>query len=300
LKQQIMRKIRILIKPYYLFIAPAIIYILLVTLYPVVYGFLLSLTNIKYNRKGGSFIGIANYIQLIKWDLLPVVLVNSFIFTVGVVGISVILGLCVALALNRIQTARTAIRTLLMSPWVLPTVLVGLIFRMMFDSSKMGIINSIILLLGFKQIRWFASPMLAMMVIILSFSWKGVAFASVFLLAALQTVDEELYEQGKIDGTSPWQSLRYITLPLIRPQLTIVLILLTVGTLNEVDIIMSVTSGGPGRATETLAMTIYREAFTFYNASFGAAISMFLLLLNLLLTVFYFFILRQRGQLTID
>jgi ABC-type sugar transport system permease subunit len=119
------------------------------------------------------------------------------------------------------------------------------------------------------------------------------------LLAGLQTVPEDVYEQGDIDGINAWQSLVHITLPLIRPQMAIVVIMITIGSLNQIDSILSITRGGPGRATETLAMAIYREGFTFFDASFAATLSMLLLLLNLVLTIFYFYALRQKGELIV-
>jgi ABC-type sugar transport system permease subunit len=163
----------------------------------------------------------------------------------------------------------------------------------------MGLLNILLQYIGLSKVHWLIDPRLAMSAVIAAFTWRTIAFGTVVLLAGLQAVPAELYEAAQMDGIRPHQSFLYITLPYLKSQILVVLILVSANALTKVDAIMSVTRGGPGRATETLAMAIYKEGFEFLNAGFAASISMFVLLINIVITVIYFLVIgRDRGELS--
>jgi multiple sugar transport system permease protein len=287
------------IKPYHLFIAPAFIYILLISIYPLLYGIRISFTNLRYDRRGMEWIGLANYVDFFQWEHFLPILRQSLVFLGFSVLITVVFGLFFALALNKQYWGQTAARLLAIMPWVLPAVIVGVVFQLIFSSSKMGLLNVFLRYLGAGKVTWLIDPNLAMAAVIFSFTWRTLAFSTVVLLAGLQAVPEELYEAAQIDGINSLQSFIYITLPYLRTQITVVLVLTSANALTKVDAIMSVTRGGPGRATETLAMSIYREGFEFLNAGFAASISTVVLIMNAVITVLYFYLVgRSRGELS--
>lgn len=288
-----------ILKPYHYFIAPAFIFILFVSIYPLLYGFGISLTNLRYDRKTVNFIGLDNYLNFFSWEYFPQILGNSLIYLFFSLFITLVFGTIFALALNQKYRGRVFARTVSVLPWVLPAVIVGVVFQLMFSSSKMGLLNSFLLVFGLESIRWLTEPAIAMIAVIITFSWRTMAFGTIVILAGLQTVPPELYEVSKIDGIGPVNSFRYITLPYLKAQILVVLVMVSAGALNQVDSIMSVTGGGPGRSTEILALAIYREGFEFLKAGFAASISMFVLFINICITVFYFIVLgRKEGDFT--
>jgi multiple sugar transport system permease protein len=281
------------------FIAPAFIYILIISIYPLLYGLRISFTDLRYDQRGAEWIGISNYESLFKWDHFIQVLGNSLVFLIFSLVVTLAFGLLFAMSLNQNRRGQIIVRMIAIMPWVLPAVVVGVVFQLIFSSSKMGLLNVLLQYIGLTKIHWLIDPRLAMAAVISAFTWRTIAFATVVLLAGLQAVPLELYEAAQIDGIKSYQSFLYITLPFLKSQILVVLILVSANALTKVDAIMSVTRGGPGRATETLAMAIYKEGFEFLNAGFAASISMFVLMINIGITVIYFFVIgRDRGELS--
>jgi multiple sugar transport system permease protein len=185
-------------------------------------------------------------------------------------------------------------RSIAILPWIIPAVIIGLMFQQLFNGSRLGIMNTLIAEFGFAARGWLSSPAEAMAVMILATVWRGVPLSIILQLGGLQTIDRQLYEAAAIDGAGRWQTLRHVTLPSLKPILTINLILATAGTLNHVDIPLALTGGGPGRATEVLALSIYKQGFEQLDAGYAAAIATLILVLNLALTIAYLRILRSR------
>jgi multiple sugar transport system permease protein len=189
---------------------------------------------------------------------------------------------------------RRFMRSVAILPWVIPAVIIGLMFQQLFNGSRLGIMNTVIGYFGFPSRSWLSTPTDAMVVMIGALVWRGVPLSIILQLGGLQTIREELYEAAAIDGATKWQMLRYVTIPSLRPILLINLIFATSGTLNHIDIPLSLTGGGPGRATEVLALSLYKQGFQQLDAGLAATIGTVILIINLVMIVAYLRILRTR------
>ncbi len=279
---------------YLYFIAPAVILVLAMTAYPAVYGVYVSFTNRHLAFTESRFVGLANYVRLLEWQALPQVLGNTAIF-VGAVGVlQLAFGLFIALLLDRQVRGRRLMRSIAILPWVIPSIIVALVFQQFFSGSRLGIMNTLVSHLGIPNQSWFSNPTVAMIIMILVLVWRATPLSVMLQLSGLQTVPRELYEAAGIDGASPWQQLRHITLPSLRPILLINVIMVTSGTLNHVDIPLALTGGGPGRATEVLALSIYKQGFEVLDVAYASTISTVILALNLVLTLVYLRVLGYR------
>jgi multiple sugar transport system permease protein len=279
---------------YLFFITPAILVVLAFTAYPAIYGVFISLTNMDLAYPDWKVIGFGNYVHLFTWSALPQIAGNTVVFVGSVVVLQISLGLLIALLLNRAVFGRRIMRSIAILPWVIPAVIIGLMFQQLFNGSKLGIINTVIGYFGLPSRGWLSDPTQAMIIMILSLVWRGVPLSIILQLGGLQTISRELYEAAAIDGATRWQALRYITIPSLRPILLINLILATSGTLNHIDIPLALTGGGPGRATEVLALSIYKEGFQQLDAAYASTIATVILLINLVLTLAYLRLLRSR------
>jgi ABC-type sugar transport system permease subunit len=288
-----MKRGRIGQKAYIFFISPAIVYLLVFTIYPSVFGVGLSFTNYHFAYTASNFTGIANYIQFLRWPDLPQVMINTLVFVSVVVFFQITLGLLIALVLNQPLWGRKAMRTVSILPWVLPGFIIGLLFRQIFSSSKYGLLNMIIEAFGMEPQKWLADPKTAMILLIVSLIWKGTALSVILELSGLQTIPQEFTDAAKIDGASGIQRFFRITIPMLRNTLLINLIMASSGTFNHLDIPFTLTEGGPGHSTEVLALTMYKQGFQVLNASFAATIGSVILIINIVLTIVYLKILQN-------
>jgi multiple sugar transport system permease protein len=279
---------------YVLFIGPAIAVVLAFTAYPALYGVLISFTNMHFAYPDWKFVGLANYVHFFTWSALPQVATNTLIFVASVVALQLSLGLLIALLLNRAIFGRRLMRSIAILPWIIPAVIIGLMFQQLFSGSRLGIMNTLIGYFGFDTRSWLSNPTEAMTVMVLSLVWRGVPLSIILQLGGLQTIGKDLYEAAAIDGASRWQVLRYITIPQLKPILLINAILATAGTLNHVDIPIALTGGGPGRATEVLALSLYKQGFQQLDAAYASTIATVILVINLVLTIAYLRLLRSR------
>lgn len=282
---------------YLFFIMPAVVLVLGLTAYPALYGVLVSFTNLNFGYATSKFVGFDNYVRLATWPALPQVLFNTAVFVTSVVALQLSIGLLAALLLNRAVFGRGLVRSIAILPWVIPGIIIALMFQQFFSGSRLGIMNTVFSVFGLESRTWFSNPTELMLVLILAVVWRGVPLSIILQLGGLQTINKELYEAASIDGASRWQMLRFITIPSLRPILLINVIMATSGTLNHVDIPLALTGGGPGRSTEVLALSIYKQGFEVLDASYASTIATVILLLNLLLTIVYLRVLRARDEL---
>jgi ABC-type sugar transport system permease subunit len=281
---------------YIIYTIPAILLVLAFTAYPAVYGIWMSFTDIHLSYPGWSYVGIENYQRLLSWPPLSGILLNTFIFLLFVVAIQIIVGLIVALALNEIKVFRRFFRSMAILPWVLPPVIIALTYRQFFSGSQLGFMNVILADMGLPARSWLANPIEAMAILIGVMGWRGFALTVILQLGGLQTINHALYEAASIDGANAWQKFRYITLPSLKPILLINLILVTAGVLNHVDIPLGLTSGGPGRATEMISLTLYKQGFQLLDTAFAATIATVMLAVNLALTIIYIKLLKGKDN----
>lgn len=278
------------------FITPAVLVVLAFTAYPAIYGVFISFTNMHFAYPDWRVVGFDNYLRFFSWSALPQIAFNTFVFVGSVVVLQLSLGLSIALLLNKAIFGRRLFRSIAILPWVIPAVIIGLMFQQLFSGSQLGIMNTVIGYFGFEPRSWLSSPAEAMMVMIFSLVWRGVPLSIILLLGGLQTIGKELYEAASIDGASRWQQLRFITIPSLKPILLITIILVTSGTLNHIDIPLALTGGGPGRATEVISLSLYKQGFQVLDAAYASTIATVVLLINLVLTIVYLRLLRRRDD----
>ena len=263
---------------------PALLILMLVFAYPILRAFWQSLFVQNLGTQlNPEFTGATNFARMAQDGRFWRTMLNSAVFTFSSVFLELILGMGIALVLNQQFRGRGAVRTIAILPWALPTALIALGWTWIFND-QYGIVNDILLRFGLIKtgINWLGDPTLAMIAVILADVWKTTPFISILLLAGLQSISNDLYEAQAIDGASPWQSFRQITLPLLMPQVVIALLFRLAQAFGIFDLISVMTGGGPGGATETVSLYIYATIMRYLDFGYGAA----LVVVTFLLLVF--------------
>lgn len=263
---------------------PALLVLGLVFIYPIVRAFWLSwFTENLGTQLQPVFAGLSNYQRMLGDGRFWQSLSNTATFTVISVLLELLLGLGVALVLNKSFWGRGAVRTAAIIPWALPTAVMGLAWAWIFND-QYGVVNDLLLRLGLidRGINWLGTPTLAMVALIVADVWKTTPFISIILLAGLQSISEDLYEAHRLDGASPWQSFTQITLPLLMPQILIALLFRFAQSFGIFDLVQVMTGGGPAGSTETVSIYIYSTVMRYLDFGYGAA----LVVVTFLLLVF--------------
>lgn len=276
------------------FILPAIAYLIAIKAYPTLNGIYVSFTNLNFLYPTSSFVGLENYRKFFAHPDTPLVIMNTVVFVGSVTFLQVTIGLGAAVLLNRGLAGTRLIRSIAITPWIIPPVIIAVMFQQIFNGSKLGLINSIIAFFGQPAHAWLSNPREAMAVMILTVAWRGLPLSIILQLGALQTISKELLEAAIVDGAGRWQQFRHVVLPTILPILLINIVMVTSGTLNHIDIPLKLTGGGPDRATEVLALTMYLQGFDALDAGYASTLATLILLLNFGLTAVYIRILQAR------
>ena len=258
----------------YLLVAPLLLWLGATLVYPLLSAIALSFRDVGIIGTEGAFIGPANYVGLFDDTAFLKALGRSLIWVAANAVVQTILALLAALVLAETFPGVKVARTWIILTWIVPTIVVVIIWRWLLSTSG-GMINPLLVQLGIldRPVGFFASSTSAMVMVILINSWRWFPFVAVLLLAAIQRIPEDLYEAAAIDGASPWQRFRYVTWPLIQPTLFVLGIVGTLLSFNVFDVIWLLTAGGPGSATTTLPVLIYQTAFKAYRLSDAAAMS---------------------------
>lgn len=275
----------------YLLPAPAIAVLLALTIYPLIYAIKLSLQGQSGNWTWQNFTRLAGDHFFLS------ALAHTVFYAAVALTFEFLIGLALALLLNTQMRARSIFRSLLLLPMMLPAVVVGVVWRLMLNSN-FGAVNGTLKMFGIntEALTWTASPKLAMASVIMADVWQWTPFVFLILLAGLQAVPQEAYEAALVDGANVWQTFRHVTLPLLKPAILIVLLLRTMDLLRVFDQIFILTEGGPGFATETVSLYIYRTAFRFSNFGYAAAMSFVLLLITNVISIGYIRLLRTQER----
>jgi multiple sugar transport system permease protein len=276
----------------YLLIAPTMAVLLALSIYPLIYSIRISLQT---ESAAGVHWSLQNFTRLVSDTFFLTALGHTFVYAAAALTIEFLLGLFLALLLNDRIRGRGIFRAALLAPMMLPAVVVGVIWRLMLNPN-FGAVNGTLKNLGLKTeaLTWTASPRLAMASVIMADVWQWTPFMFLILLAGLQAIPQEPYEAARIDGSSAWQTFRHITLPLLKPAILIALLLRTMDLLRVFDQIFILTEGGPGFATETVSLYIYRTAFRFSNFGYAAAMSFVLLIITNAISAGYIRLLQTR------
>jgi multiple sugar transport system permease protein len=276
----------------YLLIAPTLAVLLALSIYPLIYAVKISLQT---DSGAGVRWSLQNFTRLAADDFFRSALAHTIIYTIIALTFEFLLGLGLAVLLNRAMRGRSLFRAALLVPMMLPPVVVGVVWRLMLNPN-FGAINGTLKGVGLntEALTWTASPTLAFASVIIVDIWQWTPFMFLILLAGLQAIPEEPYEAALIDGSSAWQTFRHITLPLLKPAILIALLLRTMDLLRVFDQIFILTEGGPGSATETVSLYIYRTAFRFSDFGYAAAMSFVLLLLTNVISLLYIRLLQRQ------
>jgi multiple sugar transport system permease protein len=252
---------------------PVVIYLLLSQAYPFINAFYTSLTD-KTIGVAGNFIGFQNYVQLVNDPVFWQTVKSSFIFTIGAIVLKLVFGMIMALVLNQEIRFLNLWRALLFLPWTISTIVTVLMFQFMFSSTG-GIFNVILMRSGLIQlpIDWLGTPLMAMFSVILVNVWRGTPFFGISILSGLQAVPKEQYEAAEMDGANSIQRFLYITLPSIRNVVLLVIVVSTIWTLNDFQIIWVLTRGGPVNSTQVFSTLTYTMAFLNLDLAKGIAVS---------------------------
>ncbi len=238
-----------------------------------------------------------------QWQIanpdLPGILWITLLFVVSSVVLQLTLGLLVALALHRGMLRGlpgvSFVRVVILCSWIVPGVASGIVWQLMFNEASYGFLNALLKMIGLSPVAWLSDPQIAIWSAVIANVWRGTAFSMILLYAGLLVIPRSLYEAAAVDGATALKQLWYITLPQLRPILLINTILISIFTLNSFDLILPLTGGGPGRATEVLALYAYNTIFRNFDLSNGAVLAVLLLLISLVFTFFYVRLLPKEG-----
>jgi multiple sugar transport system permease protein len=275
-----------------LFIAPALAVLLSLSIYPLIYSVTISL---QQETVSGAKWSLQNFARLATDGFFLTAMAHTFVYAIAALTCEFLLGLGLALILHNQIHGRGLFRASLLVPMMLPTVVVGVVWRLMLNPN-FGAVNGTLKQLGIntESLTWTASPRLAMLSVIAVDVWQWTPFVFLVLLAGLQAIPQEPYEAALIDGSSRWQTFLHVTLPLLKPSILIVLLLRTMDLLRVFDQIFILTEGGPGFATETISLYIYRTAFRFFDFGYAAAMSFVLLALTNVISAAYIRLLQGK------
>ncbi len=274
-----------------LFIAPAAIGFLAFYLAPALRGIWFSLTD--QNLVGsGTFIGVDNYTKMLGDPLFWNALVVTLWYVVINIGVQTVLAIGIAVLMHRL-TRSALIRGIILLPYLVANVVVALVWFWMMDYST-GIINVVIDALGGDRVAFFGNEVLAIPTIALINVWRYVGYTALLIFAGLQTIPNELYEAGALDGASEARMFRSITLPLLRPVLALVLVITVVGSFQIFDTVAVTTTGGPVNATRVIYYYIYQQSFERFDLGYASAMSVFLLVVLAVVAYFQLKIMRSN------
>lgn len=280
------------------FLTPAIAFLLLFFGYPIIKNVTMSLqeyTTKTFYTGEAPFVGVDNYIAVIRSSVFTTALLNTVLFTVGSIIGQFTIGLALAIFFKKRFPLSGVMRSLLLLPWLLPMIVSSAIWKWMLDKDS-GVINQVLGLLHLDAVPWLTSTSVALIAVIMVNIWLGIPFNMTILYSGLQDIPDELYEAAALDGAVGWKAFRNVTWPLLRPVVSVVLILGVVYTLKVLDIILGLTGRGPSNATETLATQSYKLSFANFEFGEGAALGNILVIIALVFALVYLRVSRSSNQ----
>ncbi len=283
-------------KPFPLLI-PLIVVLAGLFIYPMVEVVRYSFTNIKFGKETFDYT-LNSYSAVISDRFFLSTLGVTTIFVFFSVLFQLLNGFIIAFALYMGEKLKVKgsvfVRTCVIVSMAIPGVIIGVIWRMIFDESPAGIVNYYIKAIGVGSVRFLTDPNIALVSVIIANIWRGTASSMILIYAGLKTVPESTLEAGAVDGANGSQLVTKIIVPSIKPIVLICGLLSIIGTFNTFDMIMSLTGGGPAKATEVLALSSYNEIFTNFNLGRGSAIAVIILLINLVMAGIYFYLNKKE------
>ena len=271
-------------RAYLKYLAPTMLVIFLLTLVPIAVTVGLSLTSLSYrSAKPTEFVGLQNYVRLFSDDRFLNSIPISIILIVVPVAVQLVFGFIVAIVMNEKLPWMGWLRLVFVAPMVLPPIVMGLMWRILF-TPQLGGVNYFLSLIGVAGPNWLSNPAFALVAVIVAAVWGWTPFVGLMFLTSMQTFPVDVYEAARIDGASWSQSIRYITLPLLRPTIFVVGVFRVIEALAIFPIIFILTNGGPAGATETVNFYGYVSGFNFLRVGYASAIMVFFFAMLMLIT----------------
>ncbi len=283
----------------WLLVGPAVAVMAVVAFFPIANALWLSLheINLRYPYLGQPFIGVENFARILGdsrfWNALRV----TTIFAAVSVAAELVLGMLVALLMNRPFRGRGLVRASVLVPWALTTVVMARMWAWIYDS-EYGVLNALLQRLGLidHYVAWVADHRVALWAAIGADVWKTTPFMALLLLAGLQTIPDELHEAARVDGASAWTRFWTVVLPLLKPTILVALLFRTLDAVRVFDLIFVLTGGGPGFATESMSVYTYRVLFQNLDFGYGSALSVVNFLYVMLISFIYIRILGAKVE----
>ncbi len=273
----------------YIFLTPALLVIFAVVVYPFVYNIVLSLSNMSMTHfRDWRLVGFAQYKKVFTEPIFYSVFLKTVIWTVVNVFFHVVIGVFLAVLLNRNLPGKSVYRTLLIIPWAVPQYITALTWRGMFNY-EYGAVNLFLSkFLHLPMIQWLKHPFYAFVACIITNVWLGFPFMMVIAYGGLQAIPRELYDAAEVDGATAWQKFWKITVPYLKPVMTPAIILGIIWTFNNLNVVWLVSNGGePSDKTHILVSYVYKAAFNLYRYGYAAALSMVIFLILLIFAVLF-------------
>lgn len=280
-----------------LFLAPALLFFLITSVYPLLYSLYLSFFswNMSIPNSQPVFVGLENYVGLIDNSEFISSVQRTIIFVGVAVTVEFLLGMVLALLATSRVKAMGLVRVVFLFPLMMTPVVAGILWRTLFHSSY-GVINYLIGFLGIPAQSWLGTPDQALAAVITVEIWQQLPVVVFVLAAGIQSLPIDLYKAAKVDGASAWQTFRYITLPLLRPVIIVVLLLRIMDAFKVFDIVFTLTQGGPAQSTEVLTMLIYKQGLKFFQIGHASAMSWVFLVFIFIISFFFIRELQSDGK----
>jgi len=272
----------------YILLLPAFTILGYILIYPMINNIVLSLFDWRFtNPNKKTYVGLANYFRMFTSDpTFANSIMFTFKFTIFTILGELVVGLLVALLLNNDIKGRQFLAALYLLPYTLAPIAVGLCWRLIW-AEDYGIINYLLSILGIDKVSWLAGNTTAIISVIIPEIWRSVPFVTLMIMAGLTSISNEMYEAAKVDGANVFQRFLRITLPLLVPTITIVLVFETVFKLRVFDLVFALTGGGPGSKTLPIGVYVYRSFFRYFEGGYASALSVFLLVVGGVISLIY-------------
>ncbi len=268
----------------YLYLSPAGLFLIIFIYLPVLSAFLLGF--FKWNiREQSEFVGLQNYLAIFSSEEFWNALKNTLMFTLGTVPVSMLLGLILALLINRLLILRALWRTVFFLPVTATLVAMAIVWQLIFHPDY-GMLNNVLNLLGLRSQNWLNDPATAMLSVVIVFNWSHTGYNMVLFLAGLSNIPSTQYEAAEMDGAGVYKRFWHVTWPMLSPATLFVLVITMIRTFQAFDIIKVMTEGGPIRSTEVLIYLIYKVAFQHFRMGYASALAFILFLILFSLTIF--------------
>lgn len=281
---------------YIMFMLPALAVYTIITIIPVIFTFVYSLTDFDGLSKNFNFVGIQNYFKVFTTNNIRISFQNSILFGIACPILVTLIAIPLAVVLNGKMKTRNVQRAVFFFPSVISALFLGYIWNFILSPSSMGLVNSIRKSLGESSLLLLSDPKLAMVLTILVNVWCQVGWHACIYLANMQMIDTSYYEAAQLDGATKWQQFRKITFPMLAPAMTSSVMLLLTSSLKAFDLPFSLTSGGPGYSTTMITQTIISEGVSANRIGFASAMSMLFLILIGIFTVIQNVVMRKREE----